>query len=371
MENDDIYRGIPEIVANRFKAISDKYLQMIAKKLMAIGKVDANDLHKIAQLSMYRGDVAEIERELAELSGKTIAELYDVFDSVAEVSLHASDELAVLRGMEKNPLRYDLNLKQYVKALANQTAETFVNISNSSVVGVRGYDLSGHVIYYTMGDAYKKAVDDAISLITMGIADYESEIAKVIRQMGSSGLRVVEYESGRSRRLDAAVRMNVLDGMRQVYQGVQIQVAKQFGANGIEISAHATCAPDHLPYQGRQFSNAEFEHIQNMLPRPFGAWNCRHAWWGILLGISEPAHSPEYLDYLNRLSTEPVNIDGKTMTRYEATQYLNRINNKIANCKDIIAMAKVEGNDTLRRKEQTKLTALQAQARHVKSEADL
>ena len=371
MDNDDIYRGIPEIVANRFKAISDKYLKMIAKKLLAIGKVDARDLHTLSQLGMYSSDVTAIERELATLCGKTVDELNDVFDHVAELSLHAGDELAILRGMEENPLKYDMYLKQYVQSLASQTRETFLNISNTSVVGVRGYDLSGHVVYHTMSEAYKNAIDNAITLVTMGVSDYDSEIAKVIRQLGNSGLRVVDYASGRSRRLDAAVRMNVLDGMRQVYQGVQIQVGKQFGANGIELSAHATCAPDHLPFQGKQYSNEEFEHIQNNLERPFGAWNCRHAWWMILLGISEPAHSPEYLEELARLSNGKVTIDGKTMTRYEATQLLNKINNKIANLIDIITMAKAEGNDDLRRKMETRVTALRAQARHVKDTAGL
>ena len=39
----------------------------------------------------------------------------------------------------------------------------------------------------------------------------------------------------------------------------------RLGANGVEIDAHMLCAEDHLPYQGGQYSNEEFESIQNDL----------------------------------------------------------------------------------------------------------
>ena len=41
---------------------------------------------------------------------------------------------------------------------------------------------------------------------------------------------------------------------------------EQFGADGVEIDAHMLCAEDHLPYQGGQYSNEEFEQ--------FGAEGC-------------------------------------------------------------------------------------------------
>ena len=37
---------------------------------------------------------------------------------------------------------------------------------------------------------------------------------------------------------------------------------QKFGADGVELSAHAICAPDHLAVQGRQFSNEEFDKMQ-------------------------------------------------------------------------------------------------------------
>ena len=70
-----------------------------------------------------------------------------------------------------------------------------------------------------------------------------------------TGTRAVQYESGHTRRVDTAVRMNVLDAMRRMNQRAMEEVGREFGADGVEIDAHMLCAEDHLPYQGQQFSN--------------------------------------------------------------------------------------------------------------------
>lgn len=81
---DDIYNGIPEIVALRYQNISDKYVRTIAKKLTDIGSVDREDIHALSQLAMYGNDISSLELEIAELSGKTVKELNEVMEKVAE-----------------------------------------------------------------------------------------------------------------------------------------------------------------------------------------------------------------------------------------------------------------------------------------------
>ncbi len=229
---DDIYGGIPEIVAARYKRISDKYIQMIAKKLKEIGSVDTSDVHALLQLSMYGNDIQKLEKEISDLSGKTAEELSAVFDKVAEKSLAAGRTVAELRGAELQPYKYNSHLQNTVEVLRQTSLDTFTNISNTTTVAVRFTDIMGNTTYKTMGDAYKDAIDDAIHSAAMGFTDYNTEISKVLRQFSESGLRVVDYESGYSRRLDSAVRQNVLDGMRSVYQGVQTRSVGSLVATG-------------------------------------------------------------------------------------------------------------------------------------------
>ena len=143
--------------------------------------------------------------------------------------------------------------------------------------------------------------------------------------------------------------MNVLDGVRHLNQSIMEEVGRQFGANGVEIDAHMLCAEDHLPYQGQQFTNEEFEQIQDSLDRPFGEWNCRHSWHGIILGVSPPTYTPDQLEKMHRYSTEQITVDGRTKTRYQWSQEMRRCETAVRQQKDAANLARATGDDALRR----------------------
>lgn len=98
---------------------------------------------------------------------------------------------------------------------------------------------------------------------------HRNAVRRALSQAAVNGLQV-QYPSGYRRRADTAVRQNVLDGVRSVNQQMLYSLGDEFGANGVEISAHMLCAEDHLPYQGRQYSVKEFSDIQGNLKRQFG-----------------------------------------------------------------------------------------------------
>ena len=187
----------------------------------------------------------------------------------------------------------------------------------------------------------------------------------------AAGLRVQYPRSGMTRRLDSAVRQNVLDGVRALNNDILRQLGNEYGADGVEISAHALCAADHLPYQGRQFSNREFQDVQNRLDRPFGMWNCKHTVFPIILGVSEPAHTEEELAAYRRNSSEAVEIGGRTMTRYEWTQEQRRIETAVRYQKDIAIAAKASGDDFARREAQARINDLQARYARISEAAGL
>ena len=64
--------------------------------------------------------------------------------------------------------------------------------------------------------AYYEIIDRGILAISQGKETFQTEMRRIMKQLGNNG--VVLYESGRTRRLDSAIRMNILDGIRQVNQ---------------------------------------------------------------------------------------------------------------------------------------------------------
>ena len=149
-----------------------------------------------------------------------------------------------------------------------------------------------------------------------------------------------------------------MDATRRMNQRVMAEVGEQFGANGVEIDAHMLCAEDHLPYQGQQFTNEEFEQIQDSLDRPFGEWNCRHTWAPIIGGVSPRAYTDEDVERFARFSTEEIEIDGTTKTRYEWSQAMRRMETAIREKKDTATLAEAAGDQVLRRDCQSSINAM-------------
>lgn len=138
----------------------------------------------------------------------------------------------------------------------------------------------------------------------------------------------------------------------------------------VVIDAHFLCAEDHLPYQGRQYSMKEFADLQGRLPRKIGQYNCKHMAVPILLG-APPAYSEETLEEMRRNSAEKIEIDGRTMSRYEWTQEQRRIETAVRYQKDRGVLATHAGNMEIRRDAQGKINALMVRYEKISEKAGL
>lgn len=189
---------------------------------------------------------------------------------------------------------------------------------------------------------YSKAIDSAIEVVASGKATYTAEINNIVKQAVSEGTKVV-YPSGYTRRLDSYVRMNLLDGVRGLRDTQAEMYAQEYGADGVEIDAHGMCAEDHQPYQGKQYAYGPnkapkgYKHFDDLdLGRPIGEYNCTHSLSYIVLGVSDPVYSDKELRAMRDYSNAKVSFGGKSMTRYEASQYMRALETKMRDCKAVL-----------------------------------
>lgn len=244
---------------------------------------------------------------------------------------------------------------------------------DTSVVGLLTHDG-----VLPIREAYASLVSRAAADMVLGSASCQDAVSYAVRKalthLCDNGVRVM-YASGATRDLATAVRTNVMGAYRKTMHDARWEMGRQFGADGVEVSAHGVCAPDHLPHQGRQFSLSQYEAVNASLSRPLvdGA-NCRHIAFPIPLGASKPAYDPDELDALMETSQREVTItglsgDALTMTRYEATQYQRKIETMIRKERMTGAMLERAGIDPAESK--ARVRALQARYRAVSKEADL
>lgn len=323
---------ILQVFQHRAQAVTEEYLIRMGQHLRDIGTISGSDINRLVELKRMNYNMEQIKRQIAKAAEVPLSEVETIFRQVAESDLRFASKIF---GTDHTPaIKDNPALERILKAQAKITKQALANLSQTTI----------------LSDGYKNAVDVAVQTAQAGVSDYNSAIRRAMKAAAKDGLRVQYPNSGLTRRLDSAVRMNVLDGIRAINQDVMRQVGKEFGADGVEISAHALCAEDHLPYQGKQMSNKEFNRLQNtILDRPFGMWNCRHTWHPILMGISKPAYTPEELADFKRNSREMITIDGLTKSRYEWTQEQRRIETAIRYQKDIAILAKAAGDIVARR----------------------
>lgn len=352
---------------DRIDLVNAEYLKAVARQINAIGGLNASSIRKLAQMRIYRANVAKIKAALAKALNLSVQELQELLERAAREVYADADYMAVIRGRRLMQLEYNEPLKKYISAVSAQTEERFHNYSNTTCID----------------ENYQEAVTNAIDAVARGVTDYRSAIRDTMRKLGGDGLRIT-YESGVTRRMDTALRQNVLDGVKQIQQEAQRLIGEEIGATGVELSAHPFSAVDHEPAQGRQFSLQEFSRMQAGQPftdangnrydgfkRPIGEWNCRHFASYIILGVSPRRYTDAQLKAWKEMNHKGCTIGGKHYTVYEASQLMRQLETSARRQKDIANLAKLSGDDKLRREAQAKIVTLKAQYKAVSEASGL
>lgn len=350
------------IVSARFDAINTHYIKLMAKQIKEIGKLSPSNLFRLQQMSKMQQNIDSIEYMLAQETGKTLDELDKVLELSGLSVYKDAYELYVAHNRIQVPFKQNQNMMNYIRSVQSLTHNTFMNMSNTTVIF----------------ESYRNLVDVAIDAVSNGIDSYNNIIRKQLTdstlqsnlRYADEGLKVT-YASGITRRLDSAVRMNVLEGVRQVNNGIREKTGEEFGADGVEVSAHALCARDHIDIQGKQFTKKEFELRNEELRRHISTCNCKHYTFPIILGISKPTYTDKELRQYRENSEKPVNINGKEMTKYQATQVQRNMETAIRKQKDKYIFADTMGDTEMAEKIKNNINQLQSQYNSISQQAGL
>lgn len=304
--------AVSKEVAEQFEKINMKYIKLMSGHIGRIGKLKPEDLHRLEQMAIMNVNAKEITKEIAKQCKKTEAEIQKIMIQSGADQYEKMKIFYKARGIAQVPLLENKRMMDYLYSIAKRTNYTFENISKTTAVRKE----------------YQKAVDRGIYAVTNGMEDYQTAVRTAVKEATANGTKVI-YASGHRRRLDSAVRMNILDGVRQANQGIRMIAGEEFGADGVEISAHALCAEDHADIQGLQFSMEDFENLNNSLDRPIGELNCHHTIYPIVLGVSEPAFSQSELNDYADYSNEMIDYGDGQISRYQASQKMRQMETNI------------------------------------------
>lgn len=341
------------VVMAQFDEVNAFFIAKIAAQIQKIGQMSQSSINQLTIMMEMSQDVTAIKKKLQTVTGLASAQMAKVYQAAMD-DVYTDPRFAAT--LESQPLSdaAQNQLRHYVRAVSMQTAGDLQNYSNTTAVS----------------DAYKKAVDKAVLAASSGLTDYNSVMRRTVQELGYNGLQV-QYASGYHRRLDTAVRQNIIDATNQIAKnGAQI-IGDDLGFNAREISAHAHSAPDHEPVQGRVFLIAEFEkmqsgqsfvdvegHVYTAFRRPIGEWNCMHFPVPFDTRYSVRRYTDEQLAAWKAANDAGVEIGGKHYTIYQATQLMRRIETESRHWKDAANACRLTGDMAGRRECQKYINAL-------------
>ena len=377
MLNNNQEEQLVQLLIDRINALNEDILEIIGNRIKEIGEMTPTQVHQINKMLMYNTDIKEIVEKLAEVSGMNVNDIYSLFEYSAKTNQDFARQFYRARGISYIPYAQNKVLKDQVRAIAEITAREYANISRTSAIGYTVKDLKGNLVFKDISSAYKDIIDKAILNVGQGKTTYQQEMRNAIKQIGQSGLKTIDYESGRSVRLDSAIRQNILEGLRTLTNQIQQQFGEEFGADGVEVSHHINSAPDHIDtVDGKQFSlngdrvvkgklYKDFNTVNNSLDRQVSTLNCRHYIFSIVLGVNKPQYTDKQLEEDKKKNKQGFDFEGKHYSNYEGEQLQRLIERRIREQKDVQILAKASGDKELIQQVQAKITQLTTKYRQV------
>ena len=367
--------ALPEPIVKRLDEINTLCLETMGKRIKEFGGLSPSDAHKLARQLKLGADIRMIERELAKATSKSLEDIETILNIVANDNVETSKAMLEAKGAFI-PFSENKELQNWVSALAKQSQQELINLAKTTAF--MRYDEKGNKVLSSLSETYNAVIDKAVASASSGVVDYKTAMRKTLKDLADSGLRTkykklegsagptVDYASGYSRRLDTAVRQNILWGIKECNLGIQEQIGEEFSADGYEIDYHRNPRPSHAEMGGKQYVKGKARYIKGKYYESFEAkaepllaeYGCLHFKFPIICGISRPIYSDEELAKFKAMDNKTFEYEGKTYTGYEAKQMQRKLETAIRHAKDRQKIAKAAGDDTLRRQEQKKLNDL-------------
>ena len=316
---EDYKKQLSNQIEKRFSDLEMRIMEDIVRRIRQSGEITSTADWQINRLKILGYSSEDIEQMLKEALDKSYPEMFELYDKVIDWEYVRNKDIYEQINAEFIPYEDNEELQQITEALIRQSSEELKNITKSL-----GFYLdygTGKPVLTPLAEVYQKYLNAACMDIVSGAFDYNSVLRRVVTQLTNSGLRQIEYASGRANRVDVAARRAVMTGVSQLSGKISEMNARKLGTEHFEVEWHAGARPTHATWQGRVWSKEELRTVCGLgsVTGLLGA-NCYHTYYPFILGISARNWTDEWLEEQNRKENTPKTFNDKEYTLYEAKQ---------------------------------------------------
>ena len=306
-------------IQGQFFDLENRIMADIVRRIKKTGDITSTADWQINRLRELTGlSTEEIEASIMKTLNASYPEMFELYDRVVEEEYTRNKD--IYEQINGNFIPYEENeqLQQLIEVAKSQTANELANLT-----GTMGFvtNVNGQMTFLPLTEFYQGTLDAAILDITSGAFDYKSVLRRTVNAMAASGIRMIDYASGRHNRITVAARRAVMTGVSQMTGKISEMNAENLGVEYFETTWHAASRPEHVPWQGKVWSKDELVTVcgYGSVTGLKGA-NCNHDFYPFFPGISERTYSDEWLNEMNAREAVKKPFKGKEYNAYEATQ---------------------------------------------------
>ena len=319
----DYLQGAPAELEELFLRLEEDIIADICRRIAKAGYLTDSAEHQVLRLRELGAGTEYIKQKISEYSELSDEAVDRLFFDAAQTSDEFYKKAYAQANIGYTPYEYNDFFQQAVTASVNQTKGELRNFTQSMGFSYRGSN--GQVRFHGAAEAYRDCLDYAYMQVMTGAVDHNTAIRNATKRLTEGGLQFVDYASGVKCHADVAARRAVLTGLSQMTGKVSEHNAAELGTDIVEVDAHAGARPDHAEWQGKWYSLSGKSKKYPSLKAVTGygtvtglkGANCRHDFYPVIEGISEPSYTEEEL---KNIDPPPFEYNGKTYTYYEATQ---------------------------------------------------
>lgn len=315
---DDYKNKIVSKIAGRYQDLEERIMQDIVRRIVKAGEITSTADWQINRLQILWYSSEDIEKGIKDALNASYPEMFELYDKVINWEYVRNKDVYEQINVKYIPFEQNKQLQQITDAIIEQSLSDMENITRSMGFYL---DYGGKKVLTPLSQVYADYLDSACMDIVSGAFDYNSVLRRTVTQLTNSGLRKIDYASGRADRVDVAVRRAVMTGVSQITGKIVEYNADILGTEYFEVAWHAGARPTHAVWQGQVWSKRELYDVCGLgtVTGLLGV-NCYHEYYPFFPGISQRNWSDEWLEEQNRKEAEPKTFGGKEYTLYEAKQ---------------------------------------------------
>ncbi len=319
----------PEHIVKIFEKLEEEIIKDIARRIKEGMELTETAEYQIDTMVEMGYSLKDIEKEIAKSINKSEKEVEKILKDSAYLSYENDRKLYKKGGKDLPSLDKNPAMMNFIETSIKQTNGELRNLTNTM-------GFIDNRRFKPIDTFYRDTLDYAIFQVSSGAFDYNTALRQAVKKLGDSGVRTIDYASGRAYHIESATRMTVLTGLSQITGHMSLANADMMEQDLMEITAHMGARPSHAEWQGQIVSRSGREGYLSLddigydTVEGFKGANCRHDWFPFFEGISESVYTKEQLEDIDPPDFE---YDGRIYTAYDASQKQRQIERNMRHTK--------------------------------------